>query len=126
MGPLVLRNRVVFGAHFTMMSEPSGRFGEPGFYGRRQGRYLADRAEGPFNRALVHERRGELQKAKARLLKRRGGKPGKIYWRRCERCQENWPATHRFFARSPKRRDGKVVAVYLRRSCRVCPRRGRS
>ncbi len=70
--------------------------------------------------------RGELQKAKASLLKRRGGKPGKIYWRRCERCQENWPATHRFFARSPKRRDGKVVAVYLRRSCRVCPRRGRS
>ena len=46
MGPLVLRNRVVFGAHFTMMSEPSGRFGEPGFYGRRQGRYLADRALG--------------------------------------------------------------------------------
>ena len=45
-GPLELRNRIVFGAHFTMMSEPAERFGEPGFYGRRQGRYLADRARG--------------------------------------------------------------------------------
>ena len=45
-GPLELRNRVVFGAHFTMFTEPNTVWGEPGFYGRRYGRYLADRARG--------------------------------------------------------------------------------
>ncbi|HEU5301662.1 MAG TPA: FAD-dependent oxidoreductase [Acidimicrobiia bacterium] len=45
-GPLELRNRVVFGAHFTMFTEPNPVWGEPGFYGRRYGRYLADRARG--------------------------------------------------------------------------------
>ncbi|HUI26963.1 MAG TPA: FAD-dependent oxidoreductase, partial [Candidatus Kryptonia bacterium] len=45
-GPVESRNRVVFGAHFTMFSEPAARWGEPGFYGERLGRYLADRARG--------------------------------------------------------------------------------
>ncbi|MEX0666385.1 MAG: FAD-dependent oxidoreductase [Acidimicrobiia bacterium] len=45
-GPLELRNRVICGAHFTMFSEPNPVWGEPGFYGRRYGRYLADRARG--------------------------------------------------------------------------------
>jgi 2,4-dienoyl-CoA reductase-like NADH-dependent reductase (Old Yellow Enzyme family) len=45
-GPLELRNRVIFGAHFTMFTEPNPVWGEPGFYGRRYGRYLADRARG--------------------------------------------------------------------------------
>jgi 2,4-dienoyl-CoA reductase-like NADH-dependent reductase (Old Yellow Enzyme family)/thioredoxin reductase len=46
LGPCEIRNRVVFGAHFTMFSEPAPRFGEPGFYGERFGRYLAARAQG--------------------------------------------------------------------------------
>jgi 2,4-dienoyl-CoA reductase-like NADH-dependent reductase (Old Yellow Enzyme family) len=45
-GPAELRNRVVMGAHFTMFTEPNPVVGEPGFYGRRLGRYLADRAQG--------------------------------------------------------------------------------
>lgn len=45
-GPVTLRNRLVFGAHFTMFTEPHPTFGEPGFYGDRYGRYLAERAEG--------------------------------------------------------------------------------
>ena len=44
-GPVTLRNRVVMGAHFTMFTEPTVA-GEPGFYGERTGRYLADRARG--------------------------------------------------------------------------------
>jgi 2,4-dienoyl-CoA reductase-like NADH-dependent reductase (Old Yellow Enzyme family) len=44
-GPLTLRNRVVMGAHFTMFTEPTAA-GEPGYYGERTGRYLADRARG--------------------------------------------------------------------------------
>ncbi len=45
-GPHEARNRIVFGAHFTMYSEPAPVFGEPGFYGDRLGRYLAERARG--------------------------------------------------------------------------------
>ncbi len=45
-GPLEARNRVVFGAHFTMFSEPAARWGEPGFFGERVGRYLGERARG--------------------------------------------------------------------------------
>lgn len=45
-GSLEARNRIVFGAHFTMFSEPARRFGEPGFYGERLGRYLGERARG--------------------------------------------------------------------------------
>jgi 2,4-dienoyl-CoA reductase-like NADH-dependent reductase (Old Yellow Enzyme family) len=45
-GPLEARNRIVFGAHFTMFSEPNPVFGEPGYFGARLGRYLADRARG--------------------------------------------------------------------------------
>ena len=40
------RNRVVLGAHFTMYGEPNPTFGEPGFYGDRYGRYLAQSAAG--------------------------------------------------------------------------------
>jgi 2,4-dienoyl-CoA reductase-like NADH-dependent reductase (Old Yellow Enzyme family)/thioredoxin reductase len=52
-GPQVLRNRVVMGAHFTAFAEPGPRFGEPGFYGRRIGRYLADRAKGGVAAVIV-------------------------------------------------------------------------
>lgn len=45
-GPVESRNRIVFGAHFTMFSEPAPVWGEPGFMGARQGRYLAERARG--------------------------------------------------------------------------------
>ena len=43
-GPRTAKNRVVFGAHFTMFTEPAARYGEPGFYGERLGRYLGLRA----------------------------------------------------------------------------------
>ncbi|MBM4267940.1 MAG: FAD-dependent oxidoreductase [Deltaproteobacteria bacterium] len=45
-GPVSAANRIIFGAHFTMFSEPSPTFGEPGHYGERLGRYLAERAAG--------------------------------------------------------------------------------
>ncbi|MCE2391136.1 MAG: FAD-dependent oxidoreductase [Proteobacteria bacterium] len=45
-GPWTARNRIVFGSHFTMFSEPSPVYGEPGYYGERVGRYLAERARG--------------------------------------------------------------------------------
>ncbi|HJQ83440.1 MAG TPA: FAD-dependent oxidoreductase [Candidatus Binatia bacterium] len=45
-GPLTARNRIVCGAHFTMFTEPSDTWGEPGFYGGRYGRYLGERARG--------------------------------------------------------------------------------
>ena len=45
-GPHTARNRIVFGAHFTMFSEPAAEYGEPGFFGERLGRYLAERARG--------------------------------------------------------------------------------
>jgi 2,4-dienoyl-CoA reductase-like NADH-dependent reductase (Old Yellow Enzyme family) len=45
-GPVASRNRIAFGAHFTMFAEGSPEFGEPGYYGARIGRYLAERARG--------------------------------------------------------------------------------
>ena len=45
-GPVTAPNRIVCGAHFTMFTEPATTFGEPGFYGERYGRYLAERARG--------------------------------------------------------------------------------
>jgi 2,4-dienoyl-CoA reductase-like NADH-dependent reductase (Old Yellow Enzyme family) len=45
-GPHVARNRVVFGAHFTMFAEASRSYGEPGFYGERIAHYLGARARG--------------------------------------------------------------------------------
>ena len=45
-GPVEARNRVVCGAHFTMYTEPNRTYGEPGFYGERYGRYLAEYARG--------------------------------------------------------------------------------
>ena len=45
-GPATAPNRIVLGAHFTQFVEPSGTAGEPGFYGERYGRYLAERARG--------------------------------------------------------------------------------
>jgi 2,4-dienoyl-CoA reductase-like NADH-dependent reductase (Old Yellow Enzyme family) len=44
LGRRTARNRIVFGAHFTMFSEPAPRFGEPGYFGERLGRYLERRA----------------------------------------------------------------------------------
>lgn len=46
LGPVTARNRVVCGAHFTMYTEPNRTYGEPGFYGERYGRYLAEYARG--------------------------------------------------------------------------------
>ena len=46
MGPRLATNRIVCGAHFTGFTEPSRNWGEPGFFGRRYGRYLAERAQG--------------------------------------------------------------------------------
>ena len=34
-GRRTAKNRIVFGAHFTMFTEPSPRWGEPGFFGER-------------------------------------------------------------------------------------------
>ncbi|HZR80472.1 MAG TPA: FAD-dependent oxidoreductase [Candidatus Binatia bacterium] len=45
-GPHTARNRIVFGAHFTMFSEPAPVYGEPGWFGARYARYLAERAQG--------------------------------------------------------------------------------
>jgi 2,4-dienoyl-CoA reductase-like NADH-dependent reductase (Old Yellow Enzyme family) len=45
-GPVTSRNRIVCGAHFTQFSEPARVAGEPGRYGARYARYLADRAKG--------------------------------------------------------------------------------
>ena len=55
LGPIELRNRVIFGAHFTMFTEPNPVWGEPGFYGRRYGRYLADRAQGGVAAVIAGE-----------------------------------------------------------------------
>ena len=54
-GPVELRNRVIFGAHFTMFTEPNPVWGEPGFYGRRYGRYLAERARGGVAAVIAGE-----------------------------------------------------------------------
>jgi 2,4-dienoyl-CoA reductase-like NADH-dependent reductase (Old Yellow Enzyme family) len=54
-GPVELRNRVIFGAHFTMFTEPSPTFGEPGYFGRRYGRYLAERAAGGVAAVIAGE-----------------------------------------------------------------------
>ncbi len=45
-GPVEARNRIIFGAHFTMFSEPAGTWGEPGFHGARLARYVEERARG--------------------------------------------------------------------------------
>ncbi len=62
-------------------------------------------------------------KQKKKMLARssRGGKS--VTLRTCTKCETEWPATKQFFAPSPKRRAGRVIATYLRRSCRVCRRR---
>ena len=38
----------------------------------------------------------------------------------CERCGKPWYATEQFFKPRPKRRNGKVIKVYLSRTCRIC------
>ncbi len=40
--------------------------------------------------------------------------------RRCDLCHELWFATEDFFKPRPKRRSGRIVALYLSRTCRVC------
>ncbi len=52
-GPVQARNRVVFGAHFTMFTEPSRTVGEPGYYGARAARYFARRAKGGAGVVIV-------------------------------------------------------------------------
>ena len=46
---------MIFGAHFTMFTEPNPVWGEPGFYGQRYGRYLADRARGGVAAVIAGE-----------------------------------------------------------------------
>lgn len=67
--------------------------------------------------------RDELLRRARRLGSAAARRGRKLELRICERCGEAWPATKEFFAPSKKRRNGGVVAVYLRRTCRVCPRR---
>jgi 2,4-dienoyl-CoA reductase-like NADH-dependent reductase (Old Yellow Enzyme family) len=45
-GPVTAPNRIVCGAHFTQFVEPATTVGEPGYFGARYGRYLAERAAG--------------------------------------------------------------------------------
>jgi 2,4-dienoyl-CoA reductase-like NADH-dependent reductase (Old Yellow Enzyme family) len=52
-GPLTLRNRVIFGAHNSLLGEGNRRFGEPGWYGQRMGQYAADRARGGVAATIV-------------------------------------------------------------------------
>jgi len=52
-GPLEARNRIIFGAHFTMFSEPARTWGEPGFHGARLARYVEDRARGGAGVVIV-------------------------------------------------------------------------
>jgi 2,4-dienoyl-CoA reductase-like NADH-dependent reductase (Old Yellow Enzyme family) len=52
-GPVTSRNRIVFGAHFTMFSEPNETYGEPGYYGARIGRYAGERAAGGVGVVIV-------------------------------------------------------------------------
>ena len=52
-GPLKLRNRVIFGAHATLFSEANQRFGEPGWYGKRMGAYAAERARGGVAAVII-------------------------------------------------------------------------
>jgi 2,4-dienoyl-CoA reductase-like NADH-dependent reductase (Old Yellow Enzyme family) len=52
-GPLTLRNRVIFGAHNSLLGEGNRRFGEPGWYGKRMGEYVADRARGGIAASIV-------------------------------------------------------------------------
>ena len=59
-GPLTARNRIVLGSHFTLFGDPNPIWGEPGFYGARYARYLADRSAGGAGviiagQAHVHE-----------------------------------------------------------------------
>lgn len=46
LGPVEAPNRIVFGANFTMFTDPAATFGEPGLYGARYGDYLEERARG--------------------------------------------------------------------------------
>ena len=67
-----------------------------------------------------------LTNRKERLAQNAKAAGRRLTLRTCEGCGRKWPETTAFFAPSPKRKDGKIVAKYLRRSCRVCPRRSRS
>lgn len=58
-GPVTVRNRILITAHANQMAEPNSTWGEPGFYGERYARYLADRAKGgvgliTFGQVAVH------------------------------------------------------------------------
>ena len=77
-GPVEARNRIVFGAYFTMFSEPSPTWGEPGHFGARLGRYLAERAAGGAGtviagQAQVHPTTAYQMPNNAAALGRRGG-----------------------------------------------------
>ena len=95
-------------------------------HSRARRRRLADETR-QRNLALWKKRKERLLKillkSKEHLRETKKARRQRTRWRTCTKCGRKWPASTRFFAPSPKRRDGKIVATYLRRSCRVCPRR---
>jgi hypothetical protein len=73
-----------------------------------------------------NELRRDLERRRRRVLAAAEKKGRPALLRQCVHCGEKWPLTPVFFARTHKRRGGKVVAEYLRRTCRICPRRPRT
>jgi mycofactocin system FadH/OYE family oxidoreductase 2 len=58
-GPVEVRNRLANSGHFSRLGDPSAEWGEPGLYGERYARYLAERAKGgiglvAFGQVAVH------------------------------------------------------------------------
>lgn len=58
-GPVTVRNRIMTTAHANQLADPNPVWGEPGFYGERYARYLAERAKGgigliTFGQTAVH------------------------------------------------------------------------
>ena len=73
--------------------------------------------------AIWKKRKANLFKKFERLKHKNEEKGTKMKpLRNCTKCGQDWPASKTFFAPSPKRRDGKIIRTYLRRSCRVCYR----
>jgi len=81
---------------------------------------LRNRARWKRQKSELAER---LEKHKQSLLARAAKRGRELEWRVCARCGREWPKTDRFFAWAPKRQGGTIIARYLRRRCRICPRK---